>query len=142
MADSADRAKMEAHGMGKLVDALKFLADEPKLLALVMIVLAVAMVVLGVVARPTAERNDLTITLSALFIILVIGGVVSVAFLTGETSRKSTETTRSGVSHKDVAYANSTLLAKERVPTRRRKSVGEGPETEPPAAVTSKPISR
>src|SRR5262245_520585 len=114
MADSADSAKRAAQGKGKLVDALKFRADEPKLLALVMIVLAVAMVVLGVVARPNAERNDLTITLSALFIILVIGGVVSVAFLTGETSRKSTETTRSGVSHKDVGYVNSTFVTHER----------------------------
>ena len=91
--------------LGKLVEALKYLADQPELLALVMIVLAIVAVILGVVARPSAERNDLVIALSALFIILVIGGVISTAFL-GGANRKSAAEGMNGIGSRKVAYVN------------------------------------
>jgi hypothetical protein len=144
MADPTDHSTTDIPGMGKLVSALKFLAEDPKLLALVMIVLTVAFVVLGVVARPSEQRNDFMIALFALFIILVIGGVVSIAFLGFET-RKSTETTKKHIGRRGAAYVNSTLLARERPQTPNKRTspkLGEDLETESPGTDASKNVDR
>ena len=87
----------------KLADALEWLADDPKLLSLVIIVLAVVLVVLGVVVQGVLDPRAFAVVIFALVIILMIGAVLAITYLI-QGLRGHKKTTDRRIQAKERAY--------------------------------------